>query len=524
MLSRPLEKAVMTNRPEYVQIANGEDVNSVRDRLSFSRGKRVLLIWPEEGTTLTRKLDLVLVQREAKRRAIQIALVTHDERVMEHARDLGISTFETVGSSERGRWKRGSSRLFTNRDDRPEDAPEPDDLKDVASRVHKRHRVSGGRALIVRLLVIAGVIAIIGGVAYVVMPTATIKLEISKQILQTNIEIVADPTIKDVDVDQRLVPATDLKATVQTVGTLSTTGVQNLSDSVAIGVVVFTNQTGRTVEIPAGTSVSTSAGTPISFKTVAPAAVPAGEGERTEVAVEALQTGNVGNVDVGLINTVVGPLEDEVTVRNLSPTTGGESRSFASVTAEDQERLLAIVRGNLQATAYAEMQAQLTDTQLIVIETIRIPPEGERQDWTNFSHQIGDITDTLSLDMRAVVEAIAIDDRFARQIIFADLSARKPTQLLLLPETFQYTRGGVIEIQPGNRVVFNASGQAVITATLNEALLRDQLIGHTREEALYILANAAILAPDAMPEIHIEPEWLPTLPLLPIRIQFQVMN
>jgi hypothetical protein len=50
------------------------------------------------------------------------------------------------------------------------------------------------------------------------------------------------------------------------------------------------------------------------------------------------------------------------------------------------------------------------------------------------------------------------------------------------------------------------------------------LIGHTREEAVYILANAAILAPDAMPEILIEPDWLPTLPLLPIRIQFQVMN
>src|SRR5215218_7219148 len=106
----------MSKRPEYIQLAANEDVNSIRDRLAFIRGTRILLIWPEQGTALTRKLDLVLVQREAKRRAIQLALVTHDEQVIQNATDLGISTFETIGSSERVRWKRGRTRLFTSRD------------------------------------------------------------------------------------------------------------------------------------------------------------------------------------------------------------------------------------------------------------------------------------------------------------------------------------------------------------------------------------------------------------------------
>ncbi|MBL8120080.1 MAG: hypothetical protein JNJ78_21285, partial [Anaerolineae bacterium] len=95
----------MSNRPEYVQLELADDVASVRDRLSFLRGQRVLLIWPEEGTILTRKLDLVLIQREAMRRAIRLAVVTHDPQVVKHANELNISTFETIGASERGRWK-----------------------------------------------------------------------------------------------------------------------------------------------------------------------------------------------------------------------------------------------------------------------------------------------------------------------------------------------------------------------------------------------------------------------------------
>src|SRR5262245_53684722 len=117
-----------SERPEFLQLEKGDDVPSVRDRLSFIHGKRVLLIWPEEGTVLTRKLDLVLIQREAMRRAIRLALVTHDPQVIQHASELNISTFETIGASERARWKRGRSKVFTTRWQRPKDEPEPDGL------------------------------------------------------------------------------------------------------------------------------------------------------------------------------------------------------------------------------------------------------------------------------------------------------------------------------------------------------------------------------------------------------------
>ena len=63
------------------------------------------------------------------RRAIRLALVTHDAEVIRHARELNISTFETIGAAERGRWKRGRGKVFTNRFQRPKEEPIPDDLK-----------------------------------------------------------------------------------------------------------------------------------------------------------------------------------------------------------------------------------------------------------------------------------------------------------------------------------------------------------------------------------------------------------
>jgi|ADGO01.1.fsa_nt_gi hypothetical protein len=96
------------SKAEYLQLDTGDDVASVRDRLGFMRGKRVLLIWPEKGSVLTRKLDLVLLQREAMRNNVRLALVTHDPVVIRHANELNISAFETIGKQRTRQMETGS--------------------------------------------------------------------------------------------------------------------------------------------------------------------------------------------------------------------------------------------------------------------------------------------------------------------------------------------------------------------------------------------------------------------------------
>jgi len=515
----------MSGRAEYLQLAPGDDVNSVRDRLSFIRGKRVLLIWPESGTALTRKLDLVLVQREARRRAIQLALVTHDAQVVQHAAELGISTFETIGDSERQRWRRGRTRVFTLRHHKPEDEPDPETLMDVASRVRSNQaKPSSLRLLIERTLILLALMGAILAIAYVVMPSASLTLTLARQSLSVQTILTADPDLSEVDVENRLIPATRLRATVQASGTLPTTGQQSLGDRAAMGIVVFSNKTDQPVEIPANTSLSTSAGSPILFKTIAPATLPGGVDQRVEVAIEALpaSAGDSGNVDAGLINTILGPLDAFASVINLTPTAGGETRTFASVTEDDRERLLAIVRAQLQALAYDEMRANLNPSQLIIIETIRIIEE--RSDWTTYSHNVGDLSESLSLEMRAVVETLMIDDRFGRQIIFAQLSAQKPANLALRADTFTYERGPVSAVDPQGQVSFSASGEVLAIGDINAEALRASLAGRPLSEAGLLIVQNANLAPDVAPQIVINPSWLSHMPLLPFRIQVSIQE
>jgi hypothetical protein len=514
----------MSQRPEYIQLETNDDVPHVRDRLSFIRGRRVLIVWPEHGTALTRKLDLVLIQREARRRSIQLALVTHDTQVMQHAEELGISVFETIGAAERGRWKRGRAKIFTQRYHKPASEPNPEELIDVASRVRNpRKPVSRARYVAERLVVLALLLGVMGATAYAVVPSAVVTITLASEQLTTKQIITADPALADVDVEGARMPATIVRAEVQTSGTVQTSGVSALGDKPAIGIVVFSNETVNNVTVPAGTRVSTGGENPVVFATIAEITLRGGIGNRQEVAIEAVpeSAGSAGNVDPGAITVIEGPLRERASVLNLTPTTGGETRRFATVTQEDRDRLLSIVRGQLQASAYQEMQASLSATQLIVIETIRIAEE--RSDWTTFTHEVGAITDTLTLSMRAIVEAIVIDDRFSRQIIFARLSTQKPAGKVLLADTFSYERGAVTSIQ-NNQVMFEASGTVTANATLDTTALAERLAGRSVMEAQAVITQLANLAPGVVPAFSLTPEGFPHLPLLPVRITIVTVN
>lgn len=513
----------MADRPDYIQLEAGEDAASVRDRLSFMRGKRVLLIWPEEGTVLTRKLDLVLIQREAMRRAIRLALVTHDPEVIKHAEELNISTFETIGSSERGRWKRGRAKVFTTRFQRPDSEPEPDDLMEVASRVRGEPR-SGRWRLIRRLLVVLVVLAVLGGAAYVALPSAVVTLTPAQSRIQVEADIIADPNIQTLDVENRLIPAIKLSAQIEDTGTIETTGTRDQGNTLATGSVVFVNQTNNPVTIPAGTTVTTSAGTPIQFRTTQEATLGAGLGLQIEVPIEALPTsqGEAGNVDSGLINTVVGPVANQVSVRNVVPTTGGDAPTEHVVSADDQERLLATLRQQLQARAYLEMEPRLSDTQFIILETVHIAEE--RQDWTTFSAQPGDVADTLSLTMHAVVEAIAVDEQYARQIVYAQMSNQIAAGQSIKPQTVTYERGGVSNIDASGRITFSLTGSGLAAQQINADTLGERLAGKSLNDATAYLVNEIPQADGTLPSIAVSPDWFGQMPLLPMRITIQLIE
>lgn len=508
-----------------VQIEAGEDVHSVRDRLAFLRGRRVLLVWPEEGTALTRKLDLVLVQREAMRRAIRLAIVSHDPDVLRNARELNISTFETIGMSERRRWKRGRSRVFTHRFHRPDGDPDPEDLMEVASRVKiKRQTLSKAQSFFLRLVILAVLFGVVAAVGYMVIPGAVVRVTPARQTVQADVLITVntDPGFAAIDFENAILPAIRLETNVEETAQVNTTGTQDLGDVRSVGRVVFINKTGETIEIPTGTVVSTSAGTPILFRTVDSATLAPGDGQQVEVPIEAMpgSEGAVGNVAENLINTVTGPLEDRVTVRNLVPTTGGFNQTAKVVTETDRQLVMGYVRQQLQDRAYNGLVSspELSSNHIVILETLRITEE--RDDWTRYSANVGDIAETLTLTMRATLEAYAFDEQAAQQIVFAQMARQIPRGRVIEPDSIKFMRGP-ITIQ-GTQISFTLSGSGLVTGQINIGQLQQQLAGRSLESAMTYLTERVDVAENTTPEIRISPTWFDRMPVLPMRIQINV--
>ena len=514
----------MQQQVEFVQLEPNDDAYSIRDRLAYVTERHALLIWPKGGESLNKEVDLVLVQREAKRRNIQIAFLTRDPKVIQHARELKISTFRTVADSRRKRWKRGRNRNFIQRFNLPENQTDPRRLMEVASRVRNRRSFSAYRYVISRTLMLLLLLAGLAVAAYLLVPGGTVTVYPHTEVVAVERTITVDPDIESVNVEDGIIPANTLRITVETTSTIETTGSRIIEDVGATGTVIFSNETSDAVDIPINTTVSTSTGTPILFRTSESASLPAQAGATVQVQVEAIQntTGSAGNVGTGLINTVVGPLESSVSVQNIAPMIGGASRTLPTVASDDIDRLEAITRQQLQSLAYGDMQEQLEDSQFIILETVEIVEA--RNDTMQFSHEASDISDTVSLSMRAIVEALAIDERFGRQVIFADISVQKPELLLIIPETFEYTRQP-IQVQ-NSRIVFQASGSSEVRAEVDTEALKQEIAGISQDDAQKRLLNHPAIADQPEPTIHVLPnvEWFEQMPVLPFRINIEVLT
>ena len=99
-------------KTQIVYLEPGDDYNSVRDKLSWTQAPRVLIVWPGRGRVLSRRFDLVMLQRYARKLGTQIGLVTLDPDVLHHAEILHIPTFDSLELQSEKAWRvRGAQKI-----------------------------------------------------------------------------------------------------------------------------------------------------------------------------------------------------------------------------------------------------------------------------------------------------------------------------------------------------------------------------------------------------------------------------
>ncbi|MCB0208907.1 MAG: baseplate J/gp47 family protein, partial [Anaerolineae bacterium] len=270
----------------------------------------------------------------------------------------------------------------------------------------------------------------------------------------------------------------------------------------ATGRIVFINRTEDSFFVPISTTVSTSAGTPVEFKTLQTVTVPSGIGATSSpIAVIATEPGPEGNVPPTQINRIVdGSFSLLARVVNEQATGGGSMEPARIVEENDKERLTAFLRQRIQQEGLEQLQASLTEQEFIPPETVQVIILDVK--YREFS---GDFSDTFGGEMQAVVRATVIGGYNANRLALAALEAQVPPGFELDLEGLQFGAGEVLNIE-GQTATFKifASGQAV--PNISDRDVAKDIVGMSIGEAQSLLEQRYPLA--TVPGVDLQPDWL----------------
>ena len=102
-------------KTQIITLESHDDLISVRDRLSWAKTPRILLVWPKYEKVTLRQVDLKVLQRHALALGAQLGLVTRARRAREDAQALGIPVFVSTGQAQRLAWPKPRRRRWPRR-------------------------------------------------------------------------------------------------------------------------------------------------------------------------------------------------------------------------------------------------------------------------------------------------------------------------------------------------------------------------------------------------------------------------
>ena len=491
-------------KTQLIPLEAHDDLISVRDRMSWAKTPRILLVWPKSVRIPLRALELKVLQRHAVSLGAQLGLVTRHRNIRREAHALGIPVFNTTGEAQRKPWP--DRTLQGKRKWR-----EPRrDLRRVREQVRRGESAWRSHPMVRILFFTFGVLAVMVIVSLFV-PQARVILSPETVIQTVTLPVQADPSVKAVFITGN-VPARELRVTVASSREALATGSVSVPQSKAEGVVTFRNLTESDVSIPLGT-VLTSTGLPgVRFVTTEQGELSGGLNETIEVPIQAEMAGMNGNVEQETILAIEGDLGLRVAVLNEEPTSGGNDRVSVAANESDLARLREELLGTLEQEALQEMETMLTTKDQLFPNTLTVeqiveekydPPLGQparkvtlnlEVEFSVFYVSGNDLTELANIVLNTSQSDGYVDS--GNPLIFETLNA---------PET---NSEGV------TRWVMRVSRQ--LEKQVNSGKVLPLVKGQSLELAAANLEDALDL--DYTPQIELTPDWWPWLPLIPFNI------
>lgn len=491
-------------KTQLIPLETHDDLISVRDRMSWAKTPRILLIWPKSERIKLRPLDLKILQRHAESLGAQLGLVVRHRSIRREAQGLDIPVFNSTGEAQRRPWPERD--LQGNRKRR---RPRQD-----LRRLRKQARAEEGawRSHPVTRVVFftLGVLAVLAS-ASLFIPRAQIIVTPETETQSVTLPVRANPSLKTVSITGNI-PSRELSVIVEDSMEALTSGEVPVPLTKAGGTVTFRNLTENEVSIPLGT-VLTSTGLPgARFLTLEQGKLPGGLDETIDVPIEAENPGATGNVEADTILAIEGNLGLLTTVTNGEPTSGGRDRMTEAATETDRVRLRQNLVEEMEKQALAEMERMLAPDDQIFPDTLTA---GQVLQET-YDPPAGQPGNKVTINLRVEYTASYASGNDLNELAITVLNTSLPEGYIATskPITFEAREEHTTDSHGVT------SWQMRISRELEKRVDSGAIIPLVQGRRLTVVTAqlADHLDLPVSPEIRLTPNWWPWMPLIPLNI------
>ena len=491
-------------KTQVIQLDLHDDVTSIRDKMSWAKTPRILLVYPRRSRILKRTLDLRLVQRHVLLLGSQLAIVAPSADIRQSARELGIPIFKTAAIAQRRTWQ---AKNITEPPVRR--APRADlwRMRREAIPGEGRWRnLFGIRLLFFSLAVLAVLVLLV-----LFFPSAMVVLTPETRMQNLTISISASPQAAAIDLPGSL-PARLASTILERSKTAQVTGSVITPNTPAAGMARFRNLSIGKVDIPSGTVIRTTGNPPVRFATTKDAVMPAGVARTLDVPVQAVQPGTSGNLPADTLVAFEGDLGTNLAVTNPSPTMGGSDHRAPIQTADDRAHLHDALVSEILDQCKTALPKTLGVGDTYFPDTLAV---GQVLSETYFPAD-GQTGATLSLTMNLECQA--------HYALAADVSSLASLALdAKLPDGFEPISSGVTSTTSGvpvtdadGKTSWKILAQRLLRARIDPVETMQLIQGRSLATAGRGLTASFRLV--AAPAIKMTPAWWPWLPVFPFRI------
>ena len=492
-------------KTQIITLESHDDLISVRDRMSWAKTPRILLVWPKYEKITLRQVDLKVLQRHASSLGAQLGLVTRTRRVRADAEELKIPVFESTGQAQRVAWPKRRRRKLTNYVIRR-------DLRDL--RHEQLLEAEQGKWLthpVVRVgAFILGVFSVLVLVALFI-PRAQVILRPKSKIQSIVLPVTASPAVDSVFITGNI-PAREKRVIVEGSQTVAVTGRGVTPQGKSHGNVIFHNLTQQSVTVSAGTVIKTKDN--IRFVTTSSSEMEAGVGKMLELPIEAVQAGLSGNVDAETINVVEGRLGLLLSITNPEATTGGRETPSVQASDADRKRAKDQLMESLESEARGQLADELTSADILFDNTFAVSQILSEI----YDPPAGAAGTKLTLTMQVEFSASYASAQDLNELASLALNAS-------LPSGFHAATGSeALSVKPASKPTANADGSAHLTIRAERRIVQQinnsqvtQLIQGIRSQRVRTVLEKNFPLEES-PQVQLSPSWWPWVPIVPFRI------